>query len=85
MGTVRMNLAYHGAGFAGWATQPGARTVQGELEGALERMLGVRCHTPVVRTLQEVNDCRRYEVLGCRRIPEISARMPRGRSKRRAE
>ena len=37
-----MNLAYHGAGFAGWATQPGARTVQGELEGALERMLGVR-------------------------------------------
>jgi tRNA pseudouridine38-40 synthase len=40
MGTVRMNLAYHGAGFAGWATQPGARTVQGELEAALERMLG---------------------------------------------
>jgi pseudouridylate synthase I len=42
MSTVRMNLAYHGAGFTGWATQPGARTVQGELEGALERMLGVR-------------------------------------------
>jgi tRNA pseudouridine38-40 synthase len=40
MATVRMNLAYHGAGFAGWATQPGARTVQGELEAALERMLG---------------------------------------------
>jgi tRNA pseudouridine38-40 synthase len=36
-----MNLAYHGAGFAGWATQPGMRTVQGELEGALERILGV--------------------------------------------
>jgi tRNA pseudouridine38-40 synthase len=40
MATVRIDLAYHGAGFAGWATQPGARTVQGELEGALERMLG---------------------------------------------
>jgi tRNA pseudouridine38-40 synthase len=40
MSTVRLNLAYHGAGFAGWATQPGARTVQGELEAALERMLG---------------------------------------------
>ena len=36
-----MNLAYHGAQFAGWAAQPGMRTVQGELEGALERILGV--------------------------------------------
>jgi tRNA pseudouridine38-40 synthase len=36
-----MNLAYHGAGFGGWATQPGQRTVQGELEGALERLLSV--------------------------------------------
>jgi tRNA pseudouridine38-40 synthase len=35
-----MNLAYHGAQFAGWATQPGMRTVQGELEAALERILG---------------------------------------------
>ena len=40
MTVVRMNLAYHGARFAGWATQPGARTVQGELEAALERILG---------------------------------------------
>ena len=42
MTTVRLDLAYHGAGFAGWAAQPGARTVQGELEGALERILGRR-------------------------------------------
>jgi tRNA pseudouridine38-40 synthase len=35
-----MNLAYHGAQFAGWAAQPGMRTVQGELEEALERILG---------------------------------------------
>ena len=35
-----MNLAYHGAGFAGWAAQPGMRTVQGELEEALGRILG---------------------------------------------
>ncbi len=40
MGSVRMNLAYHGARFAGWATQPGERTVQGELEAALQRLLG---------------------------------------------
>lgn len=47
MTTVRVNLAYHGAGFTGWATQPGARSVQGELEGALERMLGVRTQLTV--------------------------------------
>jgi tRNA pseudouridine38-40 synthase len=35
---VRLDIAYHGAGFAGWAAQPGLRTVQGELEAALERL-----------------------------------------------
>lgn len=35
-----MNLAYHGARFDGWAAQPGRRTVQGDLEAALERILG---------------------------------------------
>ncbi|HEY3192262.1 MAG TPA: tRNA pseudouridine(38-40) synthase TruA [Solirubrobacterales bacterium] len=40
MATVRLDIAYHGAGFAGWAAQPGSRTVQGELETALERLLG---------------------------------------------
>ena len=38
--TTRLDVAYHGGGFAGWAAQPGARTVQGELEDALERILG---------------------------------------------
>jgi tRNA pseudouridine38-40 synthase len=38
--TVRLDLAYHGAGFAGWAAQPGERTVQGELEGALGELFG---------------------------------------------
>ena len=37
---VRLDLAYHGAGFAGWASQPGERTVQEELEGALAQVLG---------------------------------------------
>jgi tRNA pseudouridine38-40 synthase len=40
--TVRLDLAYHGAEFAGWAAQPGLRTVQGELETALERLIGAR-------------------------------------------
>jgi tRNA pseudouridine38-40 synthase len=38
--SVRLDIAYNGAGFAGWATQPDARTVQDELEAALERTLG---------------------------------------------
>jgi tRNA pseudouridine38-40 synthase len=33
-------LAYDGSGFRGFARQPGARTVQGVLEDALERLLG---------------------------------------------
>src|SRR3954452_3944809 len=40
MPSVRLDIAYNGAGFAGWAAQPGVRTVQGELEAGLERILG---------------------------------------------
>ena len=40
--TLRLDIAYNGAGFAGWAAQPGLRTVQEELERALERVLGER-------------------------------------------
>jgi tRNA pseudouridine38-40 synthase len=35
-------LEYNGAGFAGWAAQPGQRTVQGVLENALRTLLGER-------------------------------------------
>ena len=35
---VRLDLAYDGSGFHGWAKQPGRRTVQGELEAALETL-----------------------------------------------
>ena len=40
MSFVRLDLAYDGTEFAGWATQPGERTVQEDLEGALEQVLG---------------------------------------------
>ena len=40
MGVVRLTIAYDGGPFAGWAAQPGLRTVQGELEAALARILG---------------------------------------------
>lgn len=35
----RLDVAYDGAGFAGWADQPGLRTVQGELERWIQRVL----------------------------------------------
>jgi tRNA pseudouridine38-40 synthase len=37
--TVRLDIEYDGAGFRGWARQPGLRTVQGELEAALATVL----------------------------------------------
>jgi tRNA pseudouridine38-40 synthase len=39
MTTVRLDIEYDGAGFRGWARQPGLRTVQGELEAALATVL----------------------------------------------
>lgn len=36
---LRLDVAYDGGGFAGWASQPGMRTVQGTLESALETVL----------------------------------------------
>ena len=46
MATYRLTIAYDGTPFAGWAAQPGQRTVQGELEAALERILGERARSP---------------------------------------
>jgi tRNA pseudouridine38-40 synthase len=37
--TYRLDIAYDGSGFSGWAAQPGLRTVEGELGAALERIL----------------------------------------------
>jgi tRNA pseudouridine38-40 synthase len=36
---LRLDLAYDGTEFSGWARQPGRRTVQGEIEAALARVL----------------------------------------------
>lgn len=47
MATTRLTIAYDGTPFAGWARQPGQRTVQGELE----RALGVVCRTPIALTV----------------------------------
>lgn len=37
---LRLDLAYDGTAFAGWQRQAAARSVQGEVERALERILG---------------------------------------------
>jgi tRNA pseudouridine38-40 synthase len=37
---TKLELEYDGTGFAGWARQPGERTVQDELERALSTLLG---------------------------------------------
>jgi tRNA pseudouridine38-40 synthase len=47
VGTYRLTIAYDGTPFAGWAAQPGQRTVQGETEAALERILGERASLTV--------------------------------------
>jgi tRNA pseudouridine38-40 synthase len=38
MPTFKLTLAYDGTAFAGWQRQPAARTVQGELESAIEKI-----------------------------------------------
>lgn len=40
MRNIRLTLAYDGADFAGWQVQPDARTVQGELERAINQLTG---------------------------------------------
>ncbi|MCE7481962.1 MULTISPECIES: tRNA pseudouridine(38-40) synthase TruA [Microbacterium] len=37
---IRLDIAYDGTQFRGWAKQPGLRTVQGTLEAALARIVG---------------------------------------------
>src|SRR3954471_21981624 len=41
---TKLTLEYDGTGFAGWARQPGKRTVQEELERALGIVLGEEGH-----------------------------------------
>jgi len=44
---LRLDLAYDGAGFHGWATQPSLRTVQGEIESAIATVLRLDAPAPL--------------------------------------
>jgi tRNA pseudouridine38-40 synthase len=48
MSRYRLDIGYDGAGFHGWAAQTGLRTVQGELEGWIARVL--RLDAPPILT-----------------------------------
>jgi tRNA pseudouridine38-40 synthase len=41
---TKLTLEYDGGGFAGWGSQPGLRTVEEELQRALQTILGARGH-----------------------------------------
>ncbi|WP_432929730.1 tRNA pseudouridine(38-40) synthase TruA [Microbispora sp. CA-135349] len=44
---LRLDLGYDGTDFSGWARQPGRRTVQGEIEDALGRILRLDAPPPL--------------------------------------
>ncbi len=46
---IRLDLAYDGTDFSGWAAQPGRRTVEGEVSAALATVL--RAAEPVRLTV----------------------------------
>ncbi|GAA3633091.1 tRNA pseudouridine(38-40) synthase TruA [Microbacterium awajiense] len=76
---IRLDIAYDGTHFRGWARQPGLRTVQGTLEDALGRILGGRPRLVVAGRTDagvhavgqvahlDLDDAQRTRLLGSRR------------------
>jgi tRNA pseudouridine38-40 synthase len=82
---VRLDLAYDGTDFSGWAAQPGRRTVEGELSAALTTVL--RGSEPVRLTVAGRTDAgvhARGQVAHADVDPASWARVP-GRSDRSPE
>ncbi|WP_052111662.1 tRNA pseudouridine(38-40) synthase TruA [Knoellia subterranea] len=82
---VRIDLAYDGTDFSGWAAQPGRRTVEGELSAALTTLL--RAPEPVRLTVAGRTDAgvhARGQVAHADIDADLYARVP-GRSDRSPE
>jgi tRNA pseudouridine38-40 synthase len=54
---LRIDLAYDGGDFHGWAAQPGLRTVQGELEAALTTVLRLPTAEPLLTPGRPLTVC----------------------------
>lgn len=75
---VRLDLSYDGSGFHGFARQRDIRTVQGELEGALARVLGdVPDTTGAGRTDRGVHARHQVVTLEVEEVPDLD-RLRRG-------
>ena len=60
---IRLDIAYDGTNFAGWAVQPNRRTVQGVIEEALGRIL--RSKTIIRLTVAGRTDAGGWLESGC--------------------
>jgi len=68
---LRIDLSYHGGEFAGWAIQPGKRTVEGELSEALATLLGAPVPLTVAgRTDAGVHALGQVASFECDGVPE---------------
>ena len=77
---LRLDLGYDGTDFSGWAKQPGFRTVQGEIESALAKIL--RLPEPPVLTVAGRTDAgvhARHQVAHLDMDAELLAELDRNR------
>ena len=77
---LRLDLAYDGSGFHGWARQPGLRTVQAELEQALDTVLRVRGSSLTVAGRTDTGVHARGQVAHLD-VPETAVEAVAGRSR----